>query len=179
MKLRQSEGTVLVACPDARPPAFQAVIGLHRARRLRGFLTACYYDPGSRLASLARRLVPRTILSARASLAPPPRPGNPRGGRAEQSRRSTCCSGSKPGLAPAAPGVTRALARWRTKHFDAQLARTIERTRPELLLAFSDVGSMATLPLCRRLGIKTIVSMVHGDVREEQGVLERETAVVA
>ena len=32
------------------------------------------------------------------------------------------------------------------------------------------------MPLCRRLGIKTIVSMVHGDVREEQEVLEREDA---
>jgi glycosyltransferase involved in cell wall biosynthesis len=38
------------------------------------------------------------------------------------------------------------------------------------------VGSMAALPLCRRLGIKTIVSMVHGDVREEQGILARENA---
>ena len=50
----------------------------------------------------------------------------------------------------------------------------IDRARPEVLLAFSDVGSMAALPLCRRLGIKTIVSMVHGDVREEQELLERE-----
>ena len=72
MKLRQSPGPVLVACPDARPPAYQAVIGLHRARQLRGFLTACYYNPGGRLASLARRLVPRTVLPARASLASPP-----------------------------------------------------------------------------------------------------------
>jgi glycosyltransferase involved in cell wall biosynthesis len=45
-----------------------------------------------------------------------------------------------------------------------------------VLFAFSDVGSMAALPHCGRLGIKTVVSMVHGDVREEQGVLARETA---
>ena len=62
----------------------------------------------------------------------------------------------------------------RTERFDAQLASMIDRARPEVLLAFSDVGSMAALPLCRRLGIKTIVSMVHGDVREEQELLERE-----
>ena len=74
------------------------------------------------------------------------------------------------------PRVARGLARWRTKRFDTQLARRLKRIRPEVLFAFSDVGSMAALPLCRRLGIKTIVSMVHGDVREEQGVLARETA---
>ena len=43
-------------------------------------------------------------------------------------------------------------------------------------MLFSDVGSELTLPLCRRLGIPTIVSMVHGDVREEQQVLEAEAA---
>ena len=31
-----------------------------------------------------------------------------------------------------------------------------------------------TLPLCRRLGIPTVLSMVHGDVREEAEVLDRE-----
>ncbi|HZW31950.1 MAG TPA: hypothetical protein VFF52_14665, partial [Isosphaeraceae bacterium] len=49
---------VLVACPDARPPAYQAVIGLSRAGLLGEFLTASYYDRGGRLARLARRLVP-------------------------------------------------------------------------------------------------------------------------
>ena len=45
---------------------------------------------------------------------------------------------------------------------------------PEAILLFSDVGSARTLPLCRRLGIPTILSMVHGDVREEALVLEQE-----
>jgi alpha-maltose-1-phosphate synthase len=75
------------------------------------------------------------------------------------------------------PSLGRAIAQYRTEHFDAQLARMINRARPEVLLAFSDVASMAALPLCRRLGIKTIVSMVHGDVREEQELLERESAL--
>jgi alpha-maltose-1-phosphate synthase len=174
MKLPQSEGSVLVACPDARPPAYQAVIGLHRARRLRGFLTACYYDPGGRAASLARRLFPgrfsriERVLLRRHHLEIP--------GPAVQTvpsfdfllRLESRCGEGRPGIA-------RALARWRTNRFDIKLARTINRVRPDVLFAFSDVGSMAALPLCRRLGIKTIVSMVHGDVREEQSVLARET----
>src|SRR5262249_58725895 len=49
---------VLVACPDARPPAYQAVIGLSRAGLLGQFLTASYYDRVGRLARLARRLAP-------------------------------------------------------------------------------------------------------------------------
>ena len=175
MQLRQSQGKVLVACPDARPPAFQAVIGLRQARRLGGFLTACYYDPGGRLASLTRRLVPRRFARIERVLLRRHDPEIP--GAAVQSVPSfDLLLRLEARYADSRPAVTRALARWRTNHFDLQLARTINRARPEVLLAFSDVGSMAALPLCRRLGIKSIVSMVHGDVREEQGVLARETA---
>jgi alpha-maltose-1-phosphate synthase len=46
--------------------------------------------------------------------------------------------------------------------------------RPQALLIFSDIGSAKTMPLCRRLGIPIILSMVHGDVREEALVLEQE-----
>jgi len=70
--------------------------------------------------------------------------------------------------------LARALARWRTSRFDAQVARVIDRSRPDALLTFSDVGSTVALPLCRKLGIKTIVSVVHGDVYDEQRLLERE-----
>ena len=58
MKLQRSFASVLVACPDSRPPAYQAVIGLDQARELHRFVTAFYYDPASRLASLSRRLAP-------------------------------------------------------------------------------------------------------------------------
>ena len=75
------------------------------------------------------------------------------------------------------PDSRAALARWRTDQFDRRLARIDRSSRPELVLLFSDVGSATTLPLCRRLGIPTILSMVHGDVREEQRVLEMEAAV--
>jgi glycosyltransferase involved in cell wall biosynthesis len=46
--------------------------------------------------------------------------------------------------------------------------------RPQALMVFSDVGSGRTLPLCRRLSIATVLSLVHGDVREEVEVLEQE-----
>src|SRR3954447_2535519 len=55
---QEGRGSVLVACPDARPPAYQAVIGLDRAGMLDRFVTASYYDPDGGLARFARRLAP-------------------------------------------------------------------------------------------------------------------------
>jgi glycosyltransferase involved in cell wall biosynthesis len=77
-------------------------------------------------------------------------------------------------LATGQPQARRRVARWRTEWFDRQLARTIARRRPGAALIFSDVGSGLTLPRCRSLGLPTILSMVHGDVREELEVLELE-----
>ena len=37
--------SVIVACPDARPPAYQAVIGLNRAGRLDRFVTSSLLRP--------------------------------------------------------------------------------------------------------------------------------------
>ena len=37
METRRDTGSVVVACPDARPPAYQAVIGLGRAGLLQSF----------------------------------------------------------------------------------------------------------------------------------------------
>jgi glycosyltransferase involved in cell wall biosynthesis len=68
------------------------------------------------------------------------------------------------------------LARWRTRRFDRIVARAIDRRRPDAALVFSDVGTEHALPTCRGLGITSILSMVHGDVREEKAVLEREAA---
>ena len=42
-KMRRNRRAVLVACPDARPPAYQAVVGCARAGLLDAFLTAYYY----------------------------------------------------------------------------------------------------------------------------------------
>jgi glycosyltransferase involved in cell wall biosynthesis len=78
-------------------------------------------------------------------------------------------------LPPRWQAVRRWLARTRTDSFDRRLARTVARDRPDVALIFSDVGSQWALPRCKSLGIATILSMVHGDVREEQDVLERES----
>jgi alpha-maltose-1-phosphate synthase len=74
------------------------------------------------------------------------------------------------------PLTQRAVVRWRTRHFDRQVARTLDRERPEAALVFSDVGSEFALPACRRLGIPALLSMVHGDVREESEILAVEEA---
>jgi glycosyltransferase involved in cell wall biosynthesis len=176
MTRQRSRGAVLVACPDARLPAYQAAVGLHRAAKLQRFITACYYDPASRIASVSRRLVPNQfsrlehVLLRRYDPEIPPALVQP-------VPSFDLLLQLEARLGHRHPDLGRALAQHRIRQFDTRLARAITRNRPELLLTFSDVGSLAALPLCRRLGIKTIVSMVHGDVREEQQVLEREAAL--
>ena len=51
------------------------------------------------------------------------------------------------------------------------------RDRPGAALFFSDVAAEFALPACRRLGIPSVLSMVHGDVREERRVMEVEAEV--
>jgi glycosyltransferase involved in cell wall biosynthesis len=164
---------ILVACPDARPPAYQAVVGLAQASLLHSFQTAYYHRDDGWITTLGRRLAP---------------------GRFERLER-VLRRRNHPGIAPAwvrssweydlalrienrlaarHPRTRREVARWRTLRFDRGLARTIARQRPGAALIFSDVGSGYALPLCRELGIPTILSMVHGDVREERLVLDRE-----
>jgi glycosyltransferase involved in cell wall biosynthesis len=46
-----------------------------------------------------------------------------------------------------------------------------------VLFTFSDVGSERALPRCKELGIPSVLSMVHGDVRDERQVMEREAAI--
>jgi glycosyltransferase involved in cell wall biosynthesis len=170
--LRQTP-PVLVACPDARPPAYQAVIGLDRAGLLDQFVTATYYNRDGRLAAWARSHAPdrmerieRVLLRRHDPEIPAARvrahPGYDLAVRLEDQ------------LAVSRPRLRRSLARWRTERFDSRLARIVERDRPGCVLVFSDVGSARTLPACRRLGISAILSMVHGDVREERRVLDRE-----
>ncbi len=169
-------GSVVVACPDARPPAYQAAIGLRRAGLLQRFLTSSYYDPDGPLAGLARKLAPgrfsrleKVLLqrhdaelpAALVSMVP----------TVDLSLRLEAR------LAGRRQSLKRRLAQTRTTWFDRRLARLIAKNRPEALVVFSDVGSGVTLPLCRRLGIPTILSMVHGDVREEVEVLSNEAVL--
>jgi alpha-maltose-1-phosphate synthase len=79
-------------------------------------------------------------------------------------------------LASRWPAAQHALARLRTVWFDRIVAESIRRRQPEAALVFSDVGTEHALPTCRKLGVRSILSMVHGDVREEKAVLEREAA---
>jgi len=175
METRPFDEPMLVACPDARPPAFQAVIGLARARLLRGFVTSSYFDRAGRLAALARRLAPGRFARLEPILLRRHHPEIP----PERVRTIPSFDVSlrlEARLGERLPRLKGALARWRTGWFDARLAHIVERTRPGAVLLFSDVGSAVTLPLCRRLGIPAIVSQVHGDVRDEQQVLEAEAA---
>ena len=144
---RRFDGPVLVACPDARPPAYQAVVGLDRAGLLRGFVTASYYDPRrpsgrawpvglarDRLARLERLL------------APPPRSRDPGGSRASPSRLRP---GAPARVAPRPKATAPApahCARWRTERFDARLARIDRSSSPR-----APCSPSATSARCRTL----------------------------
>ncbi len=175
MEIRQDTGSVVVACPDARPPAYQAVIGLGRAGLLQRFLTSSYYDPDGPLATLARRLDPNRLSRLESVLLRRHDAEIP----ADRVSTVPCVDLSlriEARLAGRSQTFKRLLAQARATWFDRRLARLLEQHRPGALLVFSDVGSAVTLPLCRRLGIPTVLSMVHGDVREEAEVLNKEAA---
>jgi alpha-maltose-1-phosphate synthase len=173
MESRPDGKSVVVACPDARPPAYQAVIGLSRAGWLDRFVTSSYYDPDGPLATLARRVAPRRFARWEKVLLRRHDPEIPAGrvwavpAVDVAQRLETCIAGR-------AQTMKRLLAQARTDWFDRRLARFALHHRPAAILLFSDVGSARTLPLSRRLGIPTVLSMVHGDVREETRVLEQE-----
>ncbi|ODU00622.1 MAG: glycosyltransferase [Planctomycetes bacterium SCN 63-9] len=165
-----AESRVLVACPDSRPPAYQAVIGLDRAGLLERFLTAFYYKEGGRIAGLARGLAPARFARWEGWL------NRRRDSEIPSERVRSIWSFDlalrvESRLSPDRASIKRAVVRWRTDRFDRQLAAEVARIRPSALFVFSDVGSEFTLPACCRLGIPTILSMVHGDVREEREIL--------
>ena len=163
---------VLVACPDARPPAYEAAVGLARSGQLGPFVTGFYYRGHGPLSELARRYVPCQFHRLRRRLL-----------RRNDRRIPPGLVGSVPSFdlalavenrLDARPGIRQAVVRWRTSRFDREVARAIGRTRPGAALIFSDVGSELALPACRRLGVPSVLSMVHGEVREECEVLDRE-----
>jgi starch synthase len=162
---------VMVACPDARPPAYQAVVGLARAGLLHIFQTAFYYGGDGPVSALGRRLAPDRFARWQRALGRRHDPEIPRA-----RVRSAWSYDVALRLEDRLPRARGRIARWRTRRFDRRLARVLERQRPGAAFVFSDVGSEHALPLCRELGIATVLSMFHGDVREEQRVLEREAA---
>jgi hypothetical protein len=169
-------GPVLVACPDARPPAYQAVIGLARAGLLHRFLTG-YYDRGpGPIEAIGRRLDPARTAQLRRLLGRRSDAGIP-SGRVVSDWGFDLALRLEGRLAGRWPGARRGVARWRTHRFDRALTGLVRRDRPGAAFVFSDVGSDLALPACRALGIPYVLSMVHGDVREEQDVLRREAEV--
>lgn len=177
-KQRHDDGRIVVACPDARPPAYQAAIGLSRAGLLQHFVTSFHYDPTARRMRLARRIFASRWSALERVLLRRYCPGIP----ADRVRsvasvdvllriEALAARGSK------ALKLKPALARARTVWFDGRLARVVKQARPDAVMVFSDVGSGITLPLCRSLGIPTVLSMVHGEVGEELEVLDQEMAL--
>lgn len=165
--------TVLVACPDARPPAYEAAAGLAEAGLLQTFLTGFYHKPHGPAAQTLRSLTPCHYARWRKTLRRRHHPRIP-ADRVASIVRFDLALAVERRLGSGRPEWRGRVARWRTRTFDRSLARRIERERPDVLLVFSDVGSEFALPLCRRLGIPAILSMVHGDVREERLVLAEE-----
>ncbi|MGO9464343.1 MAG: glycosyltransferase family 4 protein [Isosphaeraceae bacterium] len=169
---------VLVACPDARPPAYQAAVGMSRSGLLGGFVTASYYNPRGAFAGLLRRIAGRRFARIERVLLRRHDPEIP-SGRVQPMPSFDLALRLEGFLARKSPRLKRAVARWRTARFDAAVARVIRRDRPDAVVVFSDVGSEKTLPLCKKLEIPTILSMVHGDVREEAELLETEASAAA
>jgi glycosyltransferase involved in cell wall biosynthesis len=154
-----------VGCPDARPPAYEAVAGLAGAGRLSRFVTSFYAGRWAERVAASSGLGRKLRRRWHAGI-PPER---------VQSTAWVDCYLALEGRAGAEGWWNRVrLARERTERFDRLLARVVTKLRPEAALLFSDVGSEHALPRCGALGIARVVSMVHGDVVEEQRVLERE-----
>lgn len=160
----------LVACPDARPPAYQAVSGLAFCDRLAEFLTAFYFNEQHISARLASRCLGQTYQRWLPKLRRRGITGlNPRLVRAEPL--ADLCSAVGDRLSDQ---WRHRLFRLRTRSFDRAVANRVERLKPDVVLLFSDVGSEFALPRCRSLGIASVLSMVHGDVREEAALLDDE-----
>jgi alpha-maltose-1-phosphate synthase len=168
---------VLVACPDGRTPAYQAAVGLARVGRLRRFVTAFYYSGQDPFTGLIKRIAPRPFGRCERLLRRRHEPEIP-ARRVRSDWGFDLALAAERRMATRRPGLRLRLARWRTRRFDRIVEQTLLRDRPGAALFFSDVASEFALPACRRLGIASVLSMVHGDVREERRVMqfEAETA---
>ncbi|MEA2632173.1 MAG: hypothetical protein QOE66_2392, partial [Chloroflexota bacterium] len=121
---------VLVACPDARPPAYQAVVGLARSKLLHSFLTAYYYGGDGPLSALGRRLAPGRFARLQRVLGRRHDPEIPRS-RVRSAWGYDLALGVERRLPVERQRARRRVARWRTEWFDRRLARALSRERPE------------------------------------------------
>lgn len=165
--------SVLVACPDARPPAYEAVVGLANRGQLDRFLTGYYARRGPSVPAALRRVSPSMADRVERQRRRRWHPAIP-GDRVQATFAFDLALAAENRLGTKARRLRQHLARVRTNHFDRAVAAALVARRPDAVLAFSDVASAFALPKARALGIPTILSMVHGDVREERLVLERE-----
>ncbi|MBI1324712.1 glycosyltransferase [bacterium] len=165
--------SVLVFCPDARPPAYELVQGLAERGLLHRFVTGYHYKPGiferltaaipatKRLhAGLKRRIVPGVDLRLIERF-----PSYDLLIRAEN--QAGRCSAR----------LRTRLAEYRTDRFDRQCAEAMPRWSAEgakVALFFSDVGSEFAMAAAKRCGMKVVLSMVTGHMDEEIEVLNRE-----
>ncbi len=165
--------SVFVACPDARPPAYEAAAGFAAAGMLDRFGTSFYYRDATRFVALMRQWAPCHYARWRRVLRRRQHAGIP-AGRVLSDWGFDLSLRLESRLSPRHPGLRNRLARARTERFDRRLAGWLAQRRPEVAFVFSDVASEVALPACRELSIPSVLSMVHGDVREERLVLERE-----
>ncbi len=105
--------SVLVACPDARPPAYEAVVGLAGTGDLGRFVTGFYYRGHGVLSEVARKYAPcqfrrirRQLLRRHERRIPEPRRGlrpvlRPRPRRRESARRQSAGATTRRTLADA------------------------------------------------------------------------------
>ena len=128
MEMLRDVQPVLVACPDARPPAYQAVVGLSRAGLLGRFVTASYYDRNGRMAAWARRLAPERLRHLERFLLRRHDPDIP-AERVSANPAFDLALRLETRFAARRPRFRRAVARWRTEWFDLRLART-RRAQP-------------------------------------------------
>jgi glycosyltransferase involved in cell wall biosynthesis len=170
----QTDGnSVLVFCPDARPPAYELVHGLAAQGLLHRFVTAYYYLPGfaeriaeklpvvkKATASLRRRCIPNldpTLVERFPFYDMLIRAEN-RAGRISAKLRSR-------------------IAKYRTDRFDRQCAEFMPRwadAGARTAVFFSDVGSEHAMAAARNHGMKVVLSMVTGHMDEETETLARE-----
>jgi alpha-maltose-1-phosphate synthase len=151
------------------------VIGFAEAGLLDHFVTGFYYGGHGPVSEVARQLLPCQFARIRRAL----RKRHDRqipASRVQSAWSFDAALAVENRLASRGMKTQHSVARWRTRRFDRTAARAIDRRRPDAALVFSDVGTEHALPRCRKLGVTSILSMVHGDVREEKAVLEREAA---
>lgn len=172
---QQPPSRIVVACPDARPPGYEAAAGLAGSDQLAAFITAFYRREPGIVGRWARKLFPGKFGAIDRRLMRRQHSGVP-SGRVESHPFVDGALALESRIGLRSPKGRRRVFQWRTERFDRKLAASLRRLRPDALLVFSDVGSGIALPTCRELGIPAVLSMVHGDVREERALLEGEAA---